>query len=46
MKCLILNYGRSTLLVSNLLFETSQSLLDRSHGSCKLINCNDLLIHT
>ena len=45
-ECLILNYGWFALLAANFLPETSQSLLDRSHGGHKLINCNALLIYT
>ena len=42
---LILNYGLSTLLTDYLLSKTSQGLLNRSHGSRELINCDNPLIH-
>ena len=45
MRCLLVNYGRSTLLTAYFLFEIGQGLLNRSYGSRKLIDCDNLLIH-
>ena len=44
-EALVMSYKLSTLLTTHILFETSQGLLNGSHGDYELVNYDRLSIH-
>ena len=44
-EALVMSYKLSTLLTTHILFETSQGLLNGSHGDYELVNYDELSIH-
>ena len=44
-EALVMSYKLSTLLTTHFISETSQGLLNGSHGDYELVNCDGLLIH-